>query len=71
MPRRLEVLRDEVGRLERMERDGQSKFRELADERDALLQRTQALEEELVMQQAEALNDAAMQNASSVTATES
>lgn len=60
VPRRLESLREEVGKLERTERDGQMRFQELSDERDSVAARIQLLEEELVMRQAEAINDAAM-----------
>ncbi|KAK4057293.1 Pre-mRNA-splicing factor cef1 [Microbotryomycetes sp. JL221] len=54
--RRIESLRDEVETLERRERDGQAKFRELIELRDELQQRVQEME----LDEAERINEAAL-----------
>lgn len=54
--RRMETLRDEVERLERKEREGQSKFRELSEMKAQL----EASVSEMEMIEAEALNERAM-----------
>ena len=59
MIRRVEALRDEVDGLERREREGQARFRELND-MQALLAKSI---EDLSMQEAELINEAAMAQA--------
>lgn len=54
--RRMESLKDEVEKLERKERDGQSRFRELAEIKARLAQEI----EEMEMEEAEKINDAMM-----------
>ena len=56
MQRRMEALREEVQKLERKEREGQGRFRELNDVKLQLSLRIEALE----MEEAEALNYAAL-----------
>lgn len=56
MVRRTEGLRDEVDKLERREREGQSRFRELMEVKEGL----RAGIEELQMEEAERLNEAAL-----------
>lgn len=60
VPRRIESLQMDVDNLERRERDGQAKFTELSAERDQLQSSIAEMEEELMMRQAEAVNEAAM-----------
>lgn len=50
----------DVEELMRRERDGQSKFQELSAERDQLESAIAEMEEEIMMRQAEAANEAAM-----------
>ena len=57
MQRRMEALREEVQKLERKEREGQGRFRELNDVKIELSMRIEALE----MEEAEAINDAALE----------
>ena len=56
MVRRTESLRDEVEKLERREREGQSRFRELMQMKEML----SAQIEEMAMEEAERLNEAAL-----------
>jgi pre-mRNA-splicing factor CDC5/CEF1 len=56
MARRTESLREELERLERREREGQGRFRELMDLKMQLVQGIEVME----LEEAEALNDAAL-----------
>jgi len=60
VPRRIDTLRQEVEDLERREREGQSKYRELETQQHDIATSINDLEDELAMQEAEALNDAAL-----------
>lgn len=60
VPRRIEALQLEVGDLARRERDGQAKFQELSQERDQLESAIAEMEEEVMLRQAEAANEAAL-----------
>ena len=57
VPRRLESLRTEVQTLERKEREGQDKYRELAAAQDELSLSINEMEDELAMREAEAVNE--------------
>ncbi|GAA5854168.1 hypothetical protein JCM8547_008252 [Rhodosporidiobolus lusitaniae] len=56
MVRRTEALREEVEKLERKERDGQAKFREMLDLKERIEREVQEME----MQEAELLNEQAL-----------
>jgi pre-mRNA-splicing factor CDC5/CEF1 len=60
VPRRLEHLQGEVDRLERRQREGQERYRELDTEKNEITARIAAAEEELMMREAEAINEAAL-----------
>jgi pre-mRNA-splicing factor CDC5/CEF1 len=60
VPRRLELLQAEVDRLERRNREGQERYRELDTEKNMLMAKIAEAEEELMMREAEAINEAAL-----------
>ena len=54
IPRRLEQLKEEVSRLERREREGQSRYKELSEEKESIITRLVQMEEDLLYKQSEA-----------------
>lgn len=58
--RRLESIEEEVNKLMRQGREGQSTYKELLEERDRLKVSIEDLQAELTMQEAEAANEAAL-----------
>lgn len=52
------MIKEEVGRLERQEREGQYRYRDLTELRDGLLQSVAELQEEMMLREAEAINEA-------------